>query len=401
MARCGCHPHNKLTDLMVRQAKPGRHADGNGLQLYVRPDGYRSWVQRITINGKRCDLGFGPYPLVSLVKARELAAENRRVVRSGGDPRKKVERKRVPTLAEMVESVIETRRSRWKTAGAERDFRRLFEKYVFSKLGDCRIDAVELPAVMGILTPIWGGRRTPGYVLRQHLSAVMRTAIAHGYRSDDLAAMAKELLPNVPSAPNHRASLPYRQAPAALSAVLASDAAEPVKLFVVFTVLTAARFSEAADAVWAEMIDVDPVVGVDVDPLWFLPADRMKAGCEHKIPLSRQAREVLAAARRLGLGSQYVFRTGGRALPRRDVTGLLRGLDLVDEQRRPVVMHGFRATFRVFAMELGTPFEVCEAALAHVQSDQTVAAYARSDLFGARRELMQRWADFLFPQGLS
>lgn len=397
MARRGRHPHNRLTDLMVRQAQPGRHADGNGLHCYVRPDGYCSWVQRITIDGKRCDLGLGSYPLVSLAEARESAAENCRVVRSGGDPRKGRERKRVPNLSEMVDSVIVTRRPNWKTAGAEQEFRRLFEKYVFPTLADCPIDAVELPDVLRILTPIWGGRRSRGYVLRQHMSAVMRSAIAHGYRSDDPAARAKDLLPTVKVAPVHHASLPYRHAPAAVSAVLASAADELVKLFVVFTVLTAVRFSEAANAVWSEMIDVDG----DGDPAWLLPAERMKAGIEHKVPLASQALEVLSAARRVNPGGCFVFRIGRRRFPRGAVTELLRGLDLKDEKGRPAVMHGFRATFRVRAMELETPFEVCEAALAHLPSDQTVAAYARSDLFDVRRTLMQAWADFLLPKGLS
>lgn len=386
---------NKLIDLVLGQAKPGRHADGNGLYLYVRPGGSRSWIQRLTIRGRRRDLGLGPYPLVTLAQARELARENRRIARSGGDPLKDRERKVLPTLREMVESVIDTRRPNWRTEGAEQNFRGLFERYVFPKLADCPIDAVELPAVLGILTPIWGGRRSRGYVLRQHLSAVMRSAVAHGYRRDDPAAQAKALLPRVTAAPVHHASLPYRQAPAALSAVLASDAAEAVRLFIVFTVLTAARFSEAADAVWSEMADVDG------DPAWLLPSDRMKAGNEHKVPLSRQAQEVLSAARRLHPGSRYVFRTGGRPVPARKVTEVLRGLELKDEQGRPAVMHGFRATFRNFAMELGTPFEVCETALAHLPPSQTVAAYARSDLFDLRLPLMQRWADFLFPRGLS
>ena len=392
MALRGRHPHNRLTDLMVRQAKPGRHSDGGGLHAYVRPNGHRGWVHRITINGIRCDLGLGPYPDVGVAEARDLAEENRRVVRSGGDPRR--ERKTVPTLREMVESVIETRRPNWKTDGAEQGFRHLFDKYVFEKLGDRPIDQVELQEILGILTPIWKGRRSQGYVLRQHLSSVMRTAIAHGYRSDDLAVRAKELLPKVTVAPVHHASLPYRQAPEALSSVLASAAADRVKLFVVFTVLTAARYGEAADAVWSEMTDIEGHRG------WLVPSERMKGGTEHRVPLSRQAQEVLSAARRLVPGSRYVFRVGARPFPRREVTALLRSLNLVDEQRRPATMHGFRATCRVWAMDSKTTFECCEAVLAHHQTNQTVAAYARSDLFELRVPLMQQWADFLLPQGL-
>lgn len=399
MAPRGRHPHNRLTDRMIRQAKPGRHVDGNGLHLYVRSNGYRSWVQRTTIAGGRHDLGLGPYPLVSLAEARVLAVDNLKLIRSGGDPRKAAVRPRVPKVSEVVESVIESRRPNWANASTEKQFRRLFESCVFRPLGDQPINAVTLEAVMGILKPIWGPRRSKGYVLRQHLSAVFRYAVAHGYRDDDPAAKANELLAKVTVAPVHHPSLPYRLAPKAMADVLASDAAQPVKLFIVFTVLTAARFSEAADAVWPE-INED-------DALWTLPPERMKARNEHCVPLSTQAMALLRSARELASTSRALFPFRARGGPyarvlRSPSTRLLRQLGFVDERQQPVVMHGFRATFRVWAMECtDASFEVCEAALAHVQSDRTVSAYARSKLVDRRRVLMQRWADYLLPSGWS
>lgn len=398
MSPRGRHPHNRLTDLMVRRAPPGRHCDGNGLHIYVRPNLYRSWVHRVTIGGARYDIGLGPYPLVSLAEARARAIQNRATIRSGGDPRSLNARKRVPTLRQVVESVIETRRSNWKHPATEHEFRRLFDVHVFPKLADRSVAAIELPDLLDVLKPIWGGRGSQGYTLRQHLSAVLQYAVAHGYRADDPAAKAKNLLPKVTVAPVHHSSLPHRRTPAAMSAIRASAADEPVKLFVVFTVLTAARFSEAAEVVWPEIVDDDAA--------WVLPPDRMKARRQHRVPLSAQTLEILRAARALAPTSRYVFpfrrRDGSlRCVPPAPVTRLLRQLELVDEQQRPVVMHGFRATFRVWAMEAEASFEVCEAALAHVQSDQTISAYARSDLFERRRVLMQRWADYVLPGGWS
>ena len=397
MAPRGRHPYHRLTDLMVRQAKPGRHVDGNGLHLYVRPNGYRGWVHRTTINRVRRDLGLGPYPLVSLAEARLTAVQNLKTIRMGSLPSTANARKCVPTLLQVVDSVIDTRRTNWDNPTTEKQFRHLFKVHVFANLGNPSVDAVTLEDMVRILTPIWGGRRSSGYILRQHLSAVFRFAVAHGHRTDDPAVKAKELLPKVTVAPVHYPSLPYRLAPEAMSSVRASGAPEVVKLFVVFAVLTASRFSEAAKAVWSEVNDSEA--------LWMLPPGRMKARREHRVPLSAQALDVLRAARARAASSRDVFpvlRRGGssRYVSSRSVSLLLRQLALIDEQQRPVVMHGFRATFRVWAMEgEHASFEVCEAALAHVQSDPTVAAYARGDLFDRRRVLLQRWADYLFPSG--
>lgn len=392
----GRHPHNKLTDLMVRKAKPGRHSDGLGMQLLVRENGYKSYVQRLTIKGKRCDLGLGPCSAVTLREAREKALENYRLVRDGGDPRKDPVETRVPALGEIVESVITIRRPRWKTEAPEAEFRRLFGQHVYGTIpADTPIDEIKVKDLLPILEPIWTTTRSKGYILYQHLSVVMRSAIAHGYRADDPAVLVKQILPPAKSSGVHHASLPYQEAPEALARVLASDADEPVKLFIVFTVLTGARFSEASDAVWSE------IGKVDGHPAWLPRSERMKSGNELNVPLASQALEVLSAARRLAPQSSYIFCLGARSGRSRKVTDVLRSLNLVDERGRPVVMHGFRATFRVWMQHNQIPFEVCEAALGHAQKDKTVAAYARSDVFDVRVPLMQRWADFLFPQGLS
>ena len=395
MSARGRHPHCKLKDLAVRQARPGRHADGNGLYLVVRPAGTRSWVQRIVIRGYRRDLGLGAYPLVSLADARQTALENRRVARSGGDPVAVRVQKKAPTVRELVEEVIAARRVNWSTPGTEDEWRRLFGHFVFPSIGDKPVNHVTLSHVRAIVEPLWHGRGSRGYVLRQHLDRVFQFAVAHKHRPDNPAAEVTVLLTKVKSVVEHHPSLSHLKVRDAMAAVRASAADDAVKSLLLFLVLTAARVGEASGAAWSE-IDLEGRV-------WVRPAARMKARRKHKVPLSEQALALLHRVRALGRPGSLVFVSGngGRATPHvihRVVSKFLRTLDLVDDEGRHVVTHGFRSTFRVWAMEVArAQFEVCEAALAHVQTDQTVAAYARSDLFEVRRELMQDWADYVLP----
>ena len=390
------HPRNQLTDLAVRQARPGRHADGHGLYLFVRPNGTRSWVQRLVIGDRRCDLGLGGYPLVALAEARVTAFENRKLARAGGDPTAVRARPTAPVFREIVEAVIKARSGNWSTRGTERRWRHVFETLVFPRIGDKPVNLVSLDDLREIVAPHWKGRGSMGYMLRQHLDCVMQWAVAHKYRPDNPAAELSVLLPKVKAVVRHHPSLPYPKGPAAMAAVGVSEADPAVKFMLLFLVLCASRFSEAAGVCWSE---VD--VGAQV---WTLPADRMKSRRRHQVPLSAQALELLERARALGRPGELVFpvrsrRGVFRPVAPAAVTRLLRSLDLFDDEGRRVVTHGFRSTFRVWAMEQAqAPFEVCEAALAHVQSDRTVAAYARSDLFDARRVLMQRWADYVLPR---
>ena len=392
----GRHPRNQLTDLAVRQARPGRHADGQGLYLFVRPNGARSWVQRLVICGRRRDLGLGGYPLVTLAQARALALENRKRARAGGDPTAVRARRTAPVVREIVEAVIKARSGNWSTRGTKRKWCHVFETLVFPRIGDKPVNLVSLDDLREIVAPHWKGRGSTGYMLRQHLDCVMKWAVAHKYRPDNPAAELSVLLPKVKAVVHHHPSLPYPKGPAAMAAVGASEADPAVKFMLLFLVLCASRFSEAARVCWSEL-DVDGRV-------WTLPADRMKSRRRHQVPLSAQALELLERARALGRSGGLVFQVCNRRGVYRPVappavTRLLRSLDLFDDEGRRVVPHGFRSTFRVWAMEEAqAPFEVCEAALAHVQSDQTVAAYARSDLFNVRRELMQRWADYMVPR---
>ena len=181
MSRRGRHPHNRLTVAVVNRARPGRHADGNGLYLVVRPSLARSWIQRVTINKQRTDLGLGPYPLVSLACARRIAIENLLLVRAGGDPRVKAVSTggpASPPFSEIYELVTENSRPGWKRKTTEATWRRDFEKYVLPIIGKDPIGAITLRKVREIVRPHWKGRNSKGYFLRQNLERVFDWAVA-------------------------------------------------------------------------------------------------------------------------------------------------------------------------------------------------------------------------------
>ena len=370
MSRRGRHPHNRLTVAVVNRARPGRHADGNGLYLVVRPSLARSWIQRVTINKQRTDLGLGPYPLVSLANARRVAIENLLTLRDGGDPRVKAaptEGPTSPTFRETYDLVTDNRRSNWKRATTEASWRRGFEKYVLPAIGEKPMSSISLRNVRDIVHPHWFGRNSTGYLLRQNLEAVFDWAVAANYRVDNPAANLRRLLPKRRSNVRHRPSLPHDQAREALAEWQELPVKEPVKLVVLFIVLTAARLSEATGATWGE-IDFSR-------KRWQVPAERMKSGSGHTVPLSIQALEVLRRARALKGDGSLVFPVVGRNGKVRCgsqdmVADALRKLNRLDEKKQRIVVHGFRATFRGWTIEIeGALREVAEAALAHGESD--------------------------------
>ena len=393
----GRHPRRRLTDVEVRSAGPGRHSDGEGLHLFVRPNGARSWVQRIVVQGRRRDMGLGGYPLVSLAKAREAALVNRSVARAGGVPKSlcpSAQRVAVPTVREVTADVIASRRPTWRNASTEKTWHRLFNRYVFPRIGDMPVNEVTLRDMEDIVLPLWKGRGSEGAVLRQYLDIVMRRAMTHAYRSDNPAALVKEIAPKTRVERQHRPSLPHPKVCEAMEAVKVAPCDIAVRSALLFTVLCASRIGEVLGAQWSEF-DYDGCV-------WTLSPERMKAGRLHRVPLTRQALDILDCMRALSRHENEVFvlrKHGGgmRPVSSHDLWKTLRSLGYVDESQRPIVMHGFRATFRMWAMEVErAPSEICEAALAHRQ-DETQAAYARPS-FDLRSELMQTWADYVAPQ---
>ena len=353
-------------------------------------------MQRIVVRGKRRDLGLGSYPLVSLADARRLAADNRREARAGGDPFAERTPKDVPAVADLYEAVIDARRGNWRNAGTEQKWRRFFRKYVAKPIGDKPVDQVTVGELTKMVKPLWGGRGSDGWVLRLQLNQVMKWAVVHGYRADNPAENIEAVMPSVKAVVSHHPSLAFSKVREAMAAVQASRCDEAVKLALLFTVLTASRVGEVAQAPWVE---IDPETAI-----WTRPAERMKAHVEHSVPLSVQALEILDRARELGRSAAFVFvvphgkRNAVRPLDARDFARVLRPLGYKDK-KRPIVMHGFRRTFRTWGSEVARArFEVLEAALAHLSS-ATVRAYfeAETALLDERRELMQAWAEHVLP----
>ena len=387
------HPRNALSAAFCRSvAQPGRYCDGNGLYLHVEPSGARHWVQRLVIHGKGCALGLGSFALVPLAEARQRALANRRVARSGGDPRPAARRAPgIPTFDEAVATVLAIHGAAWKAGGRNANsWQATLRDYASPRLGRKPVDRVTTADVMAVLLPIWTRKHATAQKVRQRIGTVMKWAIAQGYRADNPAGDAlTAALPKRSVPVRHQRALPHGEVSAAVAAVRASASWAGLKLVFEFLVLTAARSAEARLATWEE-IDMDARV-------WTVPASRTKAAREHRVPLCSRVVEIVDEARRLGVERTAGAATGlvfpsqrGKAIGDARLSGVLQQLGI------GAVPHGFRSSFRDWASErTDHPREVIEAALAHVVRNQTEAAYARSDLFERRRRLMDDWMDYL------
>ena len=380
MARHG----KKLTAAFVRTIKePGIYCDEHGLVLRVKPSGYKQWIQRLFIHGRRRELGLGPVRLVTLAEAREAAVANRKVARAGGDPIA-ARGQGIPTFEEASIKVIEIHRPNWKSAKHAAQWTATLRDYVFPLIGGKRVDLVTAADVMAVLLPIWNDKHETARRVRQRIGAVMKWAVAQGYRQDNPAGEAiGAALPKNGGIQRHQEALPHGEVAGAIQAVRQSDATASVKLAFEFLVLTACRSGEVRLARWDE-INLE-------EGEWTVPAERMKSKREHRVPLSIRAREILEQTHESTASSDWVFPSPtGRTLSDSTLSKLLRELGV------KAVPHGFRSSFRDWAAECtDAPHAVMEAALSHVVKNKAEAAYARSDLFGRRRELMSEWSRYL------
>ena len=380
----GRHPDKALSAAFLRSAPPGRHADGNGLFLYVKPEGTRSWIQRLVIRGRRRELGLGAVALVSLAEARELALANRKLARSGGDPLADKRRVQgVPTFAEAARRVVEQKRGGWRGARHAHDWLRSLERYAFPRIGKRPVSEVDSADVLEILTPIWHSKAETARAVRQRVRTVLEWSIAMNLRDDNPCDRIGPVLGPQNDIVTHRQALAHGEVAAAVETVRSGSAAPAVRLAFEFLVLTAARSAEVRLATWDEMN-----VGGRV---WTISAERMKAKREHRVPLCGRAVEILEAVRGLDGGGGLVFpMRNGRSIASSTLPKMLKYHGIA------AVAHGFRSSFRDWAAEkTDHPREVIEAALAHVVPNKVEAAYARSDLFERRRLLMDDWAGYL------
>lgn len=375
----------KLTVKKVRALnQPGLYSDGNTLYLRVAPGGSKQWVQRLTIHGKRHDLGLGGCSWVTLAQAREAAYENRCVARRGGDPLAAKRRPKVPTFRDAAQHTYEVLRPRWRSEKVAVNWMQQLKRHAFDRLADLPVDRITQEDVLAVLTPIWTSKPETARRVRRHIRATLKWCQAHGFVHFNAAGEAIDgALPRMPAFKEHFRSLPYSKIGEALDTIQASPASLTVKLALKFVIFTAARSGEVRGATWAE-------INGDV---WKIPGERMKAGVEHRVPLSAPVLALLEEARVLGDGSGLIFPSPirrGRQLSNMTLTKVLRDTGLAER----ATVHGFRSSFRDWCADTGKAREVAEAALAHIVGG-VEGAYFRSDLFERRRRLMDAWAAFL------
>ena len=376
----------KLTAKKVRAInEPGLYGDGNTLFLRVAPGGSKQWIQRLTILGKRRDIGLGGCNWVTLAEARDAAYDNRRVARRGGDPLAEKRQAKVPTFRDAAQQTYETLRPRWRNEKVAANWMQQLERHAFKRLGDLPVNHLGREDILAVLTPIWTSKPETARRVRRCIRATLKWCQAHGFTNVNVAGEAIDgALPRMAAVKAHFRALPYRELPAALQTIEASAASLSSKLALHFLILTAGRSGEVRGAVWSEVDFAEQV--------WRIPGERMKAGAEHRVPLPAPAIDILDRAQQLGDGKTLVFPSPvrrNRPLSDATLTKVLRLTDLAGK----ATVHGFRSSFRDWCADTGQPREIAEAALAHTVGG-VEGAYFRSDLFERRRALMDSWADF-------
>ncbi|MGV8997292.1 MAG: tyrosine-type recombinase/integrase [Parvibaculaceae bacterium] len=393
----GRRPEKALSAIFVRQVTvPGKYFDGHGLFLRVRPNGARQWVQRIVIRGKRCELGLGNPSLVSLAEARERALANRKLAQDGGNPlQAKREAEAILTFEKAARKVHTLHLPTWRNVKHGAQFISTLETYAFPLIGNLRVSDVTTSDVLAVLSPIWTKKPETAARVRQRIGTVMKWAVAQRWRDDNPAEYIAQALPKRDKSKTvHRKALPYSEVASCIEAVKTSGAGVSTKLALEFLVLTATRSGETRLAKWDEIDWGSAATSATTATIatWVIPASRMKAKREHRIPLSARAVKILKEAEKLSNDTGLVFpgTRAGKSLSDMTLSKLVKELGFAAD------VHGFRTSFRTWAQERSNaPREVAEAALAHTIRDRAEAAYARSDVFEKRRILMENWASYL------
>lgn len=410
---------NKLTALQVSKlTKPGLYGDGGGLTLQITKSGVKSWLFRYMKEGKAHGMGLGPTHTVSLAEARQKALEARKQLLDGANPlvlkrqqreAAALERARVMTFDQCAAAYIKAHKAAWKNAKHADQWTRTLATYASPVFGHLPVADIDTALVVRCLASIWDSKTETATRLRGRIESVLGWATTSGLRSGDNPARwrghLENLLANISktSRTKNHPSLPWQQLPAFITALRACPGSSARALE--FAILTACRSGEARGARWSE-IDFEAKI-------WTIPAERMKAGREHQIPLSEAALKLLSAIKegRVQLEddgkadaddaarSLVFLGTKGQTLSDMSLTALIRRMTegeqrpaWVDPNGQVVTAHGFRATFRMWtAEETAYPREVAEHALAHQLPDAVERAYQRGTQFAKRQALMQDW----------
>lgn len=439
----------KAVENLSPKAKPYRISAGGGLLLTVSPSGSKTWTVRWMLDGQRRDMGLGGYPTVSLAEARSAAQEARKLVKDKLNPRDPIAVRnaslaatkaareqakaeaakakleaaeaKARTFAAVAETYISIAAPGWKSAKTATLWRQSLADYVFPNFGDKPVNAITRADVVEMISPLWASRPQTAKKVLHRTGAVLKHAAFKGYRPNDNITARRDLiengaLPKATKKSRKQPALPWRAMPAFMQALAKKDGIAPIALR--FLILTAVRSNEARGARWNE-IDFQAAT-------WTIPGERMKTRANdeliepHRVPLAPQALEILHLAyayqagrdvtleelRRLATlkGNALIFATTRdprKSLSDNAVSKICREMNenqdpppWRDNDGRPAVPHGFRASFRTWADDTHpTEIKAAEAALGHREGNQVVAAYARSDVFERRIPLMQAWAD--------
>lgn len=376
----------KLSALQVKNAKPGRHADGNGLYLLVRPSGSRSWVLRAQVNGKRQDLGLGSTAMLTLAEARAKAFDMRKRFKMGEPLRPtQTEPVQVPTFEAAARQCFDALKAGWSNKHHKADWIGSLEAHVFPLIGTKPVDEVNSLMVRDVLAPIWLKIPETARRILQRFGTVLDFAHIQGWRPEEASLRSvRKGLPRQPSTDNHFEAMPYEEMPAFVARLLSlrETAGRDALLF---TILNACRSGEARLSVWPEL----DITGA----LWSVPGERMKMKKAHMVPLAPASIAILKRRWLLRANDEgLVFSTSGtKPLSDMTLTKVLR-----DMGYPTTTVHGFRSSFTDWAAERTKfPKEVVDKALAHKLPDKVEAAYRRTDFFERRRKLMLAWAKFL------
>jgi integrase len=387
----------KLTALAITQAKRrGYYGDGGGLLLQVSAGGAKSWVFRFKESGRLREMGLGPTYTVSLAEARQKALECRKARLDGRDPIEarqegrmaaKLDAAKAMTFRDSAERYIAAHKAGWKNDKHAAQWPATLTTYVYPSFGSLPVQAIDVGLVMKALEPIWTEKPETASRVRGRIESVLDWATARGYRQGENPARwrghLENLLPKKTKVRRveHHAALPYPEIAAFIAELRQQDGVAARALE--FTILTAARTGEVIGATWDE-INL-------AERLWIVPARRMKAGKEHRVPLSDAALAVVEQMREIRQGN-YVF-PGGRTS--RPLSNMALLMTLRRMGRDDLTAHGFRSTFSDWCAErTNAPSEVREMALAHTVGDKIEAAYRRGDLFEKRRQQVEAWAKY-------
>jgi integrase len=388
----------RLKDLQIKRlSKSGAYPDGEGLYLQVRDSGAKDWFYRYEVAGKGRKRGLGSYPTISLDQARDDALECRQLRKSGIDPidhfksleiERDLEKAKSTTFKECAESYIDTHKHGWKDKRHESQWRKSLENYAYPSIGDLPVQSIDIDLVMKVIEPIWFDKTETASRVRQRIENILDWATVRKLRQGDNPALWRgrldKLLPKRTKVqkPVHFPAMDYRDVPEYFQSLRKKDGIASGAL--AFVILTATRSSEARSVAVHE---IDKTANT-----WVIPASRMKADREHRIPLAAEALKILDEMEPFKRSTDDLVFPG---LTRGNPVSASSILKIVKKHDSSLTVHGFRSSFRDWCAEMTSyPREVAEAALAHAVKDKTEAAYQRGDLFEKRRKLMDHWAQY-------